>query len=302
MCSKAVDKLQYIIELYGDGDPTVAAAVDSYFERGGEEALRDLRAAFQSELLPARKHKLRSMIERYSRKSVLSALKRTAQRCTGGEECDLTESGYLLCALFDPTLSREEYMEAVMPLIIAVISEISESKTGPENISLLNHIFYRRFGYSAAGAFDITLENTLLMNVIRSKKGSPFALALLYFIVAQGAGLPVYPLCFTGGFIPVYEERGKVLFNINVFHEGEIFVENNISDMVSKQASSLGVNVDIGKATVRKDHSILVQYLEFLQVLCTAAADPGRQQTIEDAIEALGSRRFLSVESDEEDW
>ncbi len=298
----AEEGLQYIIELYGDSDPGVAAAVDGYFENGGEAALCSLRAAFRDELLPERKEKLRCMIERYGRKNSLDVLRLTAERCSEGEECDLTESGYLLCALFDPLLSREEYLEEVMPLMIAVISEISESKTGPENVSLLNHIFYRRYGYSAAGAFDVNLQNTMLMNVIRGKKGSPFAMAMLYFIVAQGAGLPVYPLCFRGGFIPVYEERGKVLFNINVFHEGEIFIETDISNMVKKQAASLGVNVDIGEATVRKDHSILVQYLEFLQVLCSPGGNADMQRTIEDAIEVLGGKRFLSVESDEDDW
>lgn len=296
------DELRYIIELYGDSDPGVTAAVDGYFEREGENALRALRSAFRDELTGARREKMRGMIERYGKKSVLAALRQMAERCGAGEECDLTEAGYLLCALMDPMLSREEYQEAVMPLIIAVISEISDSKTGTENVSLLNHIFYRRYGYSAAGAFNINLQNTLLMNVIRSKQGSPFALAMLYFIVAQGAGLPVYPLCFTGGFIPVYEEGGKILFNINVFHEGEIFIENDISNMVKKQAASLGVNVDIGEATVRKDHSIVVQYLEFLQVLCSSGGDAEMQRTIEDAIEALGGKRFLSVESDEDDW
>ena len=148
----------------------------------------------------------------------------------------------------------------------------------------------------------MTLETSLLINVARSRKGSPFALSLLYFIVAQAAGLPIYPLCFTGGFVPVYEEGGRILFNINVFHQGEIFIENNISNMVKTQAAALGVNVDIGESVVKKDHTILVMYLEFIQMLYSNAGDTVTQMDIDDAIAALGGNRFLTIESDEDEW
>ena len=185
---------------------------------------------------------------------------------------------------------------------MSALEEINENRTGIENVNLLNHVFYKRYGFSSTGPFEMTLESSLLMNVVRKKKGSPFALSLLYFIVAQVAGLPVYPLCFTGGFVPVYVENDKILFNINVFHQGEIFVENNISNMVKTQAASMGVNVDIGEAVVKKDHSILVMYLEFLQMLYSNSGDSVTQMDIDDAIEALGGKRYLTIESDEDEW
>jgi len=297
-----VEELQYIIDLYGDADPAVMSAVDKYFKENGQTALSMLRATCLQELAPERKELLLRMLERYNKLYIIDRLREIAQQSASGHECCMTEAGYLLSALTDPLLSREAYLEAIMPIIMAVMAEITDQKTGIENVSLLNHIFYRRYGFSATAPFDMSLGNSLLMNVVKGKKGSPFALSLLYFIIAQGAGLPVYPLCFTGGFVPVYVENDKVLFNINVFHEGEIFVENNISKMVKSQAAAMGVNVDIGEATVQRDHSILVMYLEFLQMLYANGEDAGRQMDIDDAIEALGGKRFLTIESDEDEW
>ena len=296
-----MEQLQYIIDLYRDGDPAVSAALERYFLSNGPEPLQDLRERYHFELDPERKVLLGRMLAKYGKEAVVRGLKTMAEQCAGGE-CCMLEAGYLLALLTDQTLRREDYMEKIMPPAVAVMAEISDAKTGVENINLLNHVFYKRYGFSASNPFDMNLETSLLMDVLQKRKGSPFALSLLYFIIAQTAGLPVYPLCFTGGFVPVYVENDKVLFNINVFHEGEIFIENNISNLVKNQASALGVNVDIGEAKVRKDTSILVMYLEFLQMLYSNSGNSAVQMDIDDAIEALGGNRFLTIEEDDDNW
>jgi len=297
-----VDDFQYIVDLWGDADPEVMAAVDRYFAAGGQQAIDRLRSEYSTEIVPSRKALIRRMLAKYNKLYVIGALKDIARQSAAGDECSLLEAGYLVSALSDATLSREGWLEAVLPVAMNVMQEVSDAKTALENVNLLNHIFYKRYGFSASGPFEMTLETSLLINVARSRKGSPFALSLLYFIVAQAAGLPIYPLCFTGGFVPVYEEGGRILFNINVFHQGEIFIENNISNMVKTQAAALGVNVDIGESVVKKDHSILVMYLEFIQMLYSNAGDTVTQMDIDDAIAALGGNRFLTIESDEDEW
>ena len=250
---------------------------------------------------PSRKELLGRMLSKYGKKAAIAGLKRLAEQCRDGE-CCMLEAGYLLALLTDPTIAREDYMEKIMPPAVAVMAEISDAKTGVENVHLLNHIFYNRYGFSSSNPFDMSLEGSLLMDVLEKRKGSPLVLSLVYFMVAQAAGLPIYPLCFTGGFVPVYVENDRVLFNINVFHKGEIFIENDISKLVKNQASALGVNVDIGEAKVRRDASILVMYLEFLQMLYSNAGNASVQMDIEDAIEALGGTRFLTVEEDDDNW
>ena len=297
-----MEQLQYIIDLWEDADPGVRAAVDDYFERGGQQAVAQLSAMYAREVVPRQKEKMGGMLSHYAKRLAIRGLGEIAGRCSSGGECSLLEAGFLVCLLAEPSLRREDYMARVMPPIMAALEEISDDKTALENVTLLNHVFYKRYGYSVSNPFDMSLDNSLLMRVAKNRHGNPFALSLLYFIVAQGAGLPIYPLCFTGGFVPVYEENGKILFNINVFHQGEIFVENNISNMVKHQAAALGVNVDIGEAVVKKDCSILVMYLEFLQMLYSNASDTVAQMDIDDAIEALGGKRYLTIESDEDQW
>ena len=293
--------MQYIVDLFRDGDPAVTAALERYFLDNGPEPLQNLRECYRIEMDPSRKELLGRMLSKYGKKAAIAGLKRLAEQCRDGE-CCMLEAGYLLALLTDPTIAREDYMEKIMPPAVAVMAEISDAKTGVENVHLLNHIFYNRYGFSSSNPFDMSLEGSLLMDVLEKRKGSPLVLSLVYFMVAQAAGLPIYPLCFTGGFVPVYVENDRVLFNINVFHKGEIFIENDISKLVKNQASALGVNVDIGEAKVRRDASILVMYLEFLQMLYSNAGNASVQMDIEDAIEALGGTRFLTVEEDDDNW
>lgn len=294
--------MQYIIDLYRDADPAVMAAVERYFLENGPGPLEELKSVYRLEMDPSRKAVLGDMLAKFNKKQVIGALRKMAEQCADGSEACMLEAGYLLASLSDATLRREDYMEKVMPAAVEVMSEVSDARTGVENVNLLNHVFYKRYGFSALNPFDMTLDGTLIMKVVDTRQGSPFAISLLYFIIAQTAGLPVYPLCFTGGFVPVYIENGKILFNINVFHQGEIFIENNISSMVKNQAASLGVNVDIGEAEVRKDQSILIMYLEYLQMLYSNNGDSAAQMDIDDAIEALGGKRFLTIEEDDENW
>ncbi|MBR3744734.1 MAG: hypothetical protein IKN31_06490 [Bacteroidales bacterium] len=293
--------MQYIVDLFRDGDPAVTAALERYFLDNGPEPLQNLRECYRIEMDLSRKELLGRMLGKYGKKAAIAGFKRLAEQCRDGE-CCMLEAGYLLALLTDPTIAREDYMEKIMPPAVAVMAEISDAKTGVENVHLLNHIFYNRYGFSSSNPFDMSLEGSLLMDVLEKRKGSPLVLSLVYFMVAQAAGLPIYPLCFTGGFVPVYVENDRVLFNINVFHKGEIFIENDISKLVKNQASALGVNVDIGEAKVRRDASILVMYLEFLQMLYSNAGNSSVQMDIEDAIEALGGTRFLTVEEDDDNW
>ena len=297
-----MEELDYIIDLYNDADASVAAAVDRFFVDKGLAALSALNARCKAELDPARKEKFCSILTSQSRNYVLRSFAQLRALSEQGQECSLLEAGFLLGLMFNPLLSREDYNAAVMPAVIAVMAETSDEKTAIENLGILNHIFYKRYGFSASDPFGITENNSLIMNVIEGRKGNPIALSMVYFIIAQGAGLPIYPLCFKGGFVPVYEENGRILFNINVFHQGEAFFENKISGMVKTQAAAMGLDLDIGEPEVRKDHSIIVMYLEYVQMLYSNGGNRDVQLLIDDAITALGSERFLTIEQDEDDW
>jgi len=297
-----MDELEYIIDLNDDADAAVAASVNKFFIDRGSAALSALNAMHSAELDPARREKICEILYTQTRRYVLRSLESIRTGSEHGQECSLLEAGFLLCLMFNPELSREEYNAAVMPAVIAVMAETSDDKTAIENLGILNHIFYKRYGFTASDPFGITEDNSLIMNVIDGRKGNPIALSMVYFIIAQGAGLPIYPLCFKGGFVPVYEENGRVLFNINVFHQGEAFFEDKISGMVRTQAKAMGLDIDIGEPEVRHDHSIIVMYLEYIQIIYANSGNREVQLLIDDAITALGADRFLTVEQDEDDW
>ena len=297
-----MEELDYIIDLYDDTDAAVAAAVDRFFAERGSTALSALNSRYRAELDPLMRAEIGDILCRQTGQYVMRSLAEIRTISEQGQECSLMEAGYLLSALFNPMLSREEYDAAVMPVVIAVMAETSDDKTAFENLSILNHIFYKRYGFTASDPFGMTEDNSLIMNVINGRKGNPIALSMVYFIIAQGAGLPIYPLCFKGGFVPVYEENGRILFNINVFHEGEAFFENKISGMVKTQAAAMGLDIDIGEPEVKKDHSILVMYLEYVQMIYSSIGNRTAQLLIDDAIAALGAERFLTIEQDEDEW
>ncbi|MCF0172475.1 MAG: hypothetical protein HUJ91_01885 [Bacteroidales bacterium] len=298
-----MDNLDYIIDLFADADTVVRKAVDQFFETNGDEALSQLAVRYRGELDTERQHLLQQMLTRYCRKNALEGLRQIALRSGQGQECNLLEGTWHIEQLLGINISREAYWELVMPIAVQVMAETSPLKTAVENVHILNHIFYQRCGFKPTEPFDIQLTTTRISDVVRNRKGNPFVLSILYFMIAQSAGLPIYPMSFTGGFVPVYVEDGEVLFNINVFHEGEIFFEKNITSTLNSQIRAMGIEIDLEAGAVAKDHTILVMYLEYLEMMFMGSGDTSMQSLMEDAIAALGKQRHLSVEQDDDqDW
>ena len=287
-------QLDYLIDLYDDPDVTVTEMGDAAVRSRGEAVLSELLEIMDDEQDKARKELISDMIAYYNVGFRIEALTSYADLCRKGE-ASLMEGTYLLSSLMTPGLSRTNFYDAMLPMIGEIMSELSDDKTAVENVTIFNHIFYRRFGFSTTDPFNINEGTSLLVNVIANRVGSPFAMAVVYFTLAQACGLDIYPLCFTGGFVPVYEENGKILFYINVYHEGEIFMETKLKTFLEQQPFP----IDEKSFKVRKDASILVMYLEFIQLYYSSKHDTETVEVIEKALKALGSDRFLSVEEEE---
>ena len=86
-----MEEFQYIVNLFGDSDPAVMAAVDRYFKENGSQAIAMLQAEAAAEMVPDRKRLLENMLVRYNKKMVISYLKDIAEQCASGAECPLLE-------------------------------------------------------------------------------------------------------------------------------------------------------------------------------------------------------------------
>ena len=275
-------ELEALVSLLDDDDLVVSRCVD--------ERLRSFGPDVVPALLEARAFdKARSLNAGFR----LEEFSRLVSR--GRDSISLFESSFLICSIIDCTLSRSRYEDLFFRCTAEYQREASDARTAFENIGVFNHIFYERLGFTL---YDMVLgkkDYALVSSALESRKCNPVVLTFIYIMIAGTCGLPLMPLLFPGGVVPVYMENGKELFYINVFRKGEIFYRHNLGDSLKFIGGMLG-NVEF---KVRDEAALLTIYLESLQIVFSRCGDSRLCSVLDSALSLLGPDRYLTIEAEE---
>ena len=282
-----------LVSLFDDSDTVVTGKVNERLISLGTEVIPTLLTLASRESDKTARNAILERTSSINTELRLSALEDFASRPKG--PLSLFEGSLIVCSMLNPKVTRESYEDDFFRCSAEYLSEASDQRTGVENIRIFNHIFYHRLRFTLC---DVELRDpaySLISDVLKSRKGNPFALSLIYFMIAQESGLPLQALCFPGGFVPVYVENGKELFYINVYHGGEIFLKDHLDEFISRT----GINIDKNTFRRRDESAMLSIYLESLLYIYSNRHYEKKCSAIDRALNILGSERFLAI--DEED-
>lgn len=276
------NELDALMRLLDDDDAVVSRCVD--------ERLRSFGPGIVSRLIEAHAYEKAEAINAGFRLEELERL------LTDGEgPVSLFEASFLICSIADCGLSRSRYEDLFFKCTSEYQREASDARTAFENINVFNHIFYERLGFTL---YDMILEKreyALVSDALSGRKCNPVVLVFIYIMMARTCGLPLVPLCFPGGAVPVYMENGKELFYVNVFRKGEIFYRHNLGASLKFIGGALG-NFEF---KVRDERALLSIYLESLQIVFSRHGERMICSTLNSALSLLGPERFLTLEEDE---
>ena len=284
------EELEAIVALLDDPDPVVTAAVDARLVSFGPEAVRSLRNRSERELDAARKAAVAERAKRLNAEFKLADLRDYVTRRTG--PLSLFEGGWILSSMLDWTLQRERFEDLFFRCSQEFLAERSDQRTAVENIRILNHIFYHRLKFTL---YDVPLREpqyARVGDVLKTRNGNPFALAFIYLMICQLAGIPVELLCFPGGFVPTCVENGKTLFYINLYRGGELFPQDRLSAFLK----ATGLSIDRASFRRRDESAMLTLYLESLLYIYSARRDEDLCALLERALAILGPDRYLTVD------
>lgn len=289
-------ELAYLVDLFDDSDGTVASCVDKRIREMGREVIPELERMRHDEADLARKRLISDRITQYNADLRIEDLRRLAM--DGSIEAyTLYEGCFLASSMLNPQVSREQFEEAFYQCTYQYHSEASDMRTAVENIGIFNHIFFHRLRFTLCDQNITTEKNAMIYDALRSRRGNPFVIAAIYMMMAEDANLPVFPLCFPGGFVPAYVENGRELFYINLNGNGEIFPQSRLKDYMIEQ----GIAFDHNRYLIRRRTVVLNIYLESLSYLYGQIGNPAMQQRIQKTLAALGDERFLLSDDKQED-
>lgn len=156
------------------------------------------------------------------------------------EEKDLLHGAILIAKLQFPNLDEEKILSTINSIYSSIWLELSEDMTCFEKIRTFNRVFFQDYGFHGNKKNLLSPENSFINRVLESKKGNPLSLGLVYSVIAQRLGMPIYGVNLPNQYVLTYIptalenlwdlQKGGIdgPFYINVFARGGLFDRKEI--------------------------------------------------------------------------
>ncbi|MEI7725351.1 MAG: transglutaminase-like domain-containing protein [Bacteroidota bacterium] len=149
---------------------------------------------------------------------------------------DLLQGFILVTKTAFPALDEEDIVIRVEQMKMDIWIELHENLTAFENVRVMNHMLFDIHHFDGNKGDLSAPQNNFINSLLENKKGSPLALGMLFIILAQKLGLPVYGVNLPQHFILAYltgngienPNESDVLFYINPFNKGAVFTRREI--------------------------------------------------------------------------
>lgn len=138
------------------------------------------------------------------------------------EDVDLEGAILIISYWSDPTANCAELMQQLDAMSISISADLP--KTG-HPLAFIGHIsdyLFHELKISGNSTDYYNPDNSFLHKVIQTKKGIPITIAILYILISNRLGLPVYGVPLPGHFIlKFYNEEDEIFFD--PFYNGKVY-------------------------------------------------------------------------------
>lgn len=241
-------ELEAMIYLLDDNDNEVVDAVQDRLFREGPEVVPLLEEIWSDNKDPGKGDKIEQLIDRINQRELLKDLmawKSSVQK-------DLLEACLIVCRIQYPGMDSGMVYRYIEKLKLEVWMAMYNTHNPLDRIKVLNHILFERHGLSGNSENYHAPDNSFIHRLIETRRSNPITLCSLYAIVAQRLGLPVFGVNLPQHFVLAWceekqtpealpyqsaaslrrEDFGEVLFYINPFSKGQVFLKENIDEFL----------------------------------------------------------------------
>ena len=226
-----------LIRLLDDPDQEIYNHVHEKLLSYGSEVINYLENAFGEAFDPIQQERIANLVHEIQ----FDILKNDLRLWQHSGAFDLLQGTLVINRYQYPDLDEQKIINQIEAIKRDIWIQMMNESSPPEQIKLINHVFYSIYGFSGNTANHLDPQNSYLSQVLETKKGNHSLLAIIYSIIAQKLDIPVYGVNLPQHFILAYmdesrqsEFEGGVLFYINAFNKGLIFGRRDV-DMFLKQ-------------------------------------------------------------------
>lgn len=223
-------EIKALVSLLDDSDLEVASHVESQIKNLGDEAIPYLETHWEENSLNASlQKKIEDLIHNLQYDNFTSGLldwKKYRQH-------DLLEGMWLVAKYQYPDLEFQKLKNEINQIYFDTWLQLRDDLHPYDVIKNMNHIFFEKYKFSGNTKNYHSPSNSLINQVLDSKRGNPISLCVIYMLIAQRLGQPVFGVNLPSLFVLTYKSP-QIQFYVNVFNRGIIFEKKDIDTFLKQ--------------------------------------------------------------------
>ena len=244
---KSEKEISALIKLLDDPDSSVFELVSNNLIQHGPDIIPKLEEAWEFSANEFLQNRIENLIQNIQQSSTSKAL----FEWNKAGAISLLEGAFLVEKYQYPDLVFSEMEKKIEGISKDIWLELNKNLTALENTRVLNLIFFKTYKFSGNFTNLLAPQNNFINQLLETKKGNPLSLGILYSVLAQRLGLPIYGVNLPRNFLLVYLDEHKseatyesdldqhVLFYINPFRRGAILNRTDIEHFLTSQKIKL---------------------------------------------------------------
>lgn len=224
------NELKALISLLDDDDKEVAEHVEQQIRQIGGQLIPLLETEWEGSFNPGLQKKIEELIHDLQYESVLDRMR----DWKNGGGMDLLEGLWIVATYQYPDLSLDKLKQDVEQLYYDVWLDVSRDMHPTDQIKALNHAFFTKLKFAPNTKHFHSPANSMINQVLETRRGNPITLCVLYMLIAQRLNLPIYGVNLPNLFVLTYKNPEGVQFYINVFNRGLVFSKKDIDQYIDQ--------------------------------------------------------------------
>ncbi len=219
-------KIKALISLLDDEDVEVISQVEKELLAQGGSMIPFLEKEWEENFNPLVQKRIEDLV--HLLQFVLLEDRLSQWKSKGGT--DLMEGLWLICTYQYPDLEFSTIKSAMEQIYYEVWLDMKPDMLPLEQVKLvMNNVLFNKLKFSSNTKNFHSPANSMISQVLESKKGNPISLCCIYMMVAQKLKLPIYGVNLPTLFILTYKNE-DTQFYISPFHKGLIFTKEDIDN------------------------------------------------------------------------
>lgn len=195
----------------------------------------------------------------------------------------LEDGAFLIARYAYAALDVACYREQLATMAREVRARIGLRASGEETVNALNRYIFSEQGFKGNTKNYYEVENSYLNCVLDRRVGIPISLSVVYLLIGQRLGLPLFGIGMPGHFLVKYESDRYKIF-IDCFNGGALLTEKNCARFLTEA----GYGFDDKYLQPSPVRAILSRMVKNLLSIYAKLDEPVKTSRLTRFIEALG--------------